>query len=126
MTAGSIPVLTLSGAVLDAPDPHELAAFYERLLGWPRTQDEADWVKLVPAGGGTGISFQAEPRYTPPVWPAAPGAQQMQTHLDFQVADLAAAAAHAVACGATLASLQPEDDVRVLLDPAGHPFCVFL
>ncbi len=29
-------------------------------------------------------------------------------------------------CGATLADTQPQDDVRVLLDPVGHPFCLVL
>ncbi|NEA41293.1 VOC family protein [Streptomyces sp. SID11385] len=120
------PPLFLSGVVLDAPDPLALAGFYQRLLGWPLTQQEEGWAKLVPDGGGTGISFQAEPSYTPPVWPAEPGAQQMQTHLDFQVDDLAAAEAHALSCGARLAAYQPQDDVRVLIDPVGHPFCVFL
>ena len=28
--------------------------------------------------------------------------------------------------GATLAEFQPQDDVRVMLDPAGHPFCLYL
>ena len=28
--------------------------------------------------------------------------------------------------GATVAELQPQADVRVHLDPAGHPFCLFL
>jgi hypothetical protein len=36
------------------------------------------------------------------------------------------ASAHAVAAGATMAKFQPQDDVRVHLDPAGHPFCLFL
>lgn len=26
----------------------------------------------------------------------------------------------------TLAQFQPQDDVRVYLDPAGHPFCLFV
>jgi hypothetical protein len=34
--------------------------------------------------------------------------------------------ANAVAQGATLAGFQPQDDVRVCLDPAGNPFCLFL
>jgi hypothetical protein len=34
--------------------------------------------------------------------------------------------AHAVAQGATLAGFQPQEDVRVFLDPAGHPFCLYL
>lgn len=61
----------------------------------------------------------------PPVWPAGPGDPQMSMHLDFEVDDLDAAAAHAVAAGARLAGFQPQDDVRVFLDPAGHPFCLF-
>jgi len=34
------------------------------------------------------------------------------------------AVTEAVALGATLAGHQPQDHVRVLLDPAGHPFCL--
>ena len=64
--------------------------------------------------------------YVPPVWPAGPGDRQMLMHLDIEVDDLDAAGAHAVATGATLAEFQPQDDVRVFLDPAGHPFCLFL
>ena len=40
-----------------------------------------------------------------------------------QVDDLDGAVGHALACGARLASYQPQDDVRVCLDPAGHRFC---
>ena len=29
------PRMTLTATVLDAPDARELAAFYQRLLGWP-------------------------------------------------------------------------------------------
>jgi hypothetical protein len=47
-------------------------------------------------------------------------------HFDFQDADLEAAVAEAVALGATVADYQPREKVRVLLDPAGHPFCLCL
>ncbi|WP_231641335.1 VOC family protein [Nocardia sp. NRRL S-836] len=46
-------------------------------------------------------------------------------HLDIEVGDLAAAAEHAPACGAVLAGVRPQPDVRVLFDPDGHPFCLF-
>ena len=121
-----VPRLALSGVVLDSPDAGALADFYRRLLGWAVEQDEPGWVKLRPSDGGAGLSFQTESRYKPPVWPAGPGDQQMQVHLDIAVEDLAAAGEHAVACGAVLADYQPQDDVRVYLDPAGHPFCLFL
>lgn len=119
------PIRSLSGVVLDSPDPQALCAFYERLLGWTRTQDEPDWCKLMPPDGDTGLSFQREPEHRAPTWPSGP-AEQMQVHLDFRVDDLEAAVQHAVACGARLQDVQPQDDVRVLADPAGHPFCVFL
>jgi len=47
-------------------------------------------------------------------------------HFDFQVGDLDGAVADAVALGASLAQTQPHAAVRVLLDPAGHPFCLCL
>jgi Glyoxalase-like domain len=120
------PVLTLSGVVLDSPDAGELAGFYRRLLGWPVEQDEPDWVMLRSPDGGAGLSFQTETHYVRPTWPAGPGDQQMSVHLDIAVEDLGTAGEHAVAAGAVLAGYQPQDDVRVYLDPAGHPFCLFL
>ena len=118
--------LHLRSVVLGAPDPRALAWFYERLLGWPRVADEPDWVKLRPDGGGTALAFQTEESYVRPVWPPEPGAPQMTAHLDLGVdGDLDGAVAWAVQNGATVAAHQPQDDVRVMLDPAGHPFCLF-
>ncbi|MGW7239541.1 VOC family protein [Streptomyces sp. NPDC054804] len=57
-------------------------------------------------------------------WPPVDGEQRTMMHLDFQVDDLDTAVAEAVALGAVLARDQPQDDVRVLFDPAGHPFCL--
>ena len=59
-----------------------------------------------------------------PVWPPVEGEQRPMMHLDVQVGDLDEAAADAVALGATVAAAQPQENVRVLLDPAGHPFCL--
>jgi catechol 2,3-dioxygenase-like lactoylglutathione lyase family enzyme len=119
------PQLTFVSAVLGSPDPRVLAAFYHRLIGWPVITDEPGWVTLRPADGGAGLSFQLEVDHVPPVWPAGPGEQQMQVHLDLQVVALEAGVAHALAQGARLAEFQPQEDVRVLLDPDGHPFCLF-
>jgi predicted enzyme related to lactoylglutathione lyase len=119
------PRMTLTATVLDAPDPHALADFYHQLFGWKVEQDEPDWVTLRAPGGGPGLSFQTEAAYVRPTWPAGPGDQQMMTHLDIEVDDLDVAGAHAAAAGATLAEYQPQDDVRVYLDPAGHPFCLW-
>jgi catechol 2,3-dioxygenase-like lactoylglutathione lyase family enzyme len=122
-----MPRLTLTGTNIDAPDANALADFYRRLLGWTTHAEEPGWVIIQRADGGGGrLSFQTESRYVRPVWPAGPGDQQMMMHLEIAVDDLEASVAHAVAQGATLAGFQPQDYVRVCLDPAGHPFCLFL
>ena len=115
-----------TATVLDTPDPRGLARFYQRLLGWPIGSDEPEWATLRPEDGGAGLSFQLETNHVPPVWPAGPGDPRMQLHLDIEVDDLDAAVALAVEAGATVAEFQPQDGVRVCLDPAGHPFCLFL
>ncbi len=120
------PELTLTTVNIGAPDPLALARFYERLLGWKIGAEEPDWVVIRPPGGGVSLSFQTESDYVPPVWPAGPGDQQMMLHLEIRVTDLDSAQAHAVACGATVAEHQPQDDVCVCLDPVGHPFCLWV
>jgi catechol 2,3-dioxygenase-like lactoylglutathione lyase family enzyme len=120
------PRLTLTAVVLDSPDARALAAFYRRLLGWTVNKDEPGWVTLRAPDGRSGLSFQTEPAYVRPTWPAGPGTQQMMMHLDIEVDDLDAAGAHAGEAGAVLAEHQPQDDVRVYLDPAGHPFCLWV
>ena len=119
------PQLTLSGTNIGAPDPNALADFYRTLLGWNTIVDEPGWVILRPPGGGQSLNFQEESGYVRPVWPAGPGDQQMMMHLEIRVNDLEAGVERAVALGATLADFQPQEHVRVCLDPAGHPFCLF-
>jgi catechol 2,3-dioxygenase-like lactoylglutathione lyase family enzyme len=120
------PSMTLSAAVLDSEDAPELADFYQRLLGWQIGAAESHWVTLRPPDGGTGLSFAGESTYVRPTWPTDPARQQMMVHLDIEVDDLDAGVAHALACGAELAEFQPQSLVRVLLDPAGHPFCLWV
>ncbi|MEI2714958.1 MAG: VOC family protein [Nocardioides sp.] len=120
-----MPEFDLSATVLGCADPAGLASFYRDLLGWEIQQKEPDWVTLRPSHGGAGLSFQTEEGHVPPTWPPASGDQQMQLHLDIRVNDLDSAVSYAQSLGASLAQYQPQQDVRVLLDPAGHPFCLF-
>lgn len=119
------------GVVLGSSDPRALAGFYSRLLGWEISESSPDWVTMLirdPDGRGTSsnLAFQLEDGYRRPVWPGGPGDQQMQFHLDVGVLDVQAAVEDAITFGAVLADTQPQDDVRVLFDPDGHPFCLYL
>lgn len=118
---------TWFGVTLDAPDARELGHFYQRLLGWTIFNESDGWVDLAPSrDAGYNFAFQTEQNYARPVWPAEDGKPQMSIHLDIQVDDLAEAVAYAQSVGAELASFQPQETVRVMLDPAGHPFCLYL
>ncbi|HEU5043123.1 MAG TPA: VOC family protein [Nocardioidaceae bacterium] len=114
------------GVVLEAPDARSLAHFYSALLGWPIDKEDAQDATIAPEDGVAYLAFQTSAGYVAPTWPEREGAQQMQSHLDFEVSDLDAAVEHAVELGARLAEYQPQPDVRVLLDPVGHPFCLYL
>lgn len=113
---------------VDCREPYELAKFYAALLNWDIAFHNEDWACLGAPGAAQGaypgITFQRNPAYQPPVWPEEPEAQQQMAHLDFAVNDLEKAVEAAVACGASTASAQFSDDWRVMLDPAGHPFCL--
>jgi len=126
--------MRVSGPTLDAAEPVALAEFYERLLGWPIVHREGPrpgkpatdgWAMLRSPAGDMKIEVQWEPHYRAPVWPSADGEQLMMIHLDIGVANLEAGVSWATAQGATLAEHQPQDNVRVMLDPEGHPFCLF-
>lgn len=117
------------GVTLDAPgDVRELARFYSRLLDWELFEDgTGDSASVAPSkDAGYNIGFQTESRYVRPVWPAEAGRPQMSMHLEIQVDDLDEAVAHATGLGAEVAAHQPQSNVRVMLDPAGHPFCLYL
>jgi catechol 2,3-dioxygenase-like lactoylglutathione lyase family enzyme len=131
------PVMEVAAVTIGAPNPRELAAFYARLLGWRVTAEEParagapaedGWAQLQPPPGQSGpaLNFEYEVYYDKPVWPSVAGQPQTMEHLDIAVSDLDGAVAWAVEAGAVLAEHQPQEDVRVLFDPAGHPFCLFL
>ena len=127
MSADGLKIKMYSFTV-DCKNPYELAKFYADLLKWeipfyneeyacvgaPRTQQ----------GAYPGITFQRNDEYTPPMWPEKPEAQQQMAHLDFAVNDLEEAVQYAIHCGARIADEQFSDEWKVMLDPAGHPFCL--
>jgi hypothetical protein len=113
------------GNAIEAPDPGALARFYSELLEWPIGHEEPGTAILAAPEGSTFIVFQqADDNYRAPVWPPGDGDQRPMMHFDFQVGDLDSAVEDATSLGATLAEHQPQDNVRVMFDPAGHPFCL--
>jgi catechol-2,3-dioxygenase len=114
------------GMCLEAPDPQALADFYSAVLGWPVAQRDEHGAAIALGEANAFISFQEAADYVRPAWPAEPGKQLMMMHIDVAVDDLAQAVAAAQELGATLAGSQPQDNCTVLLDPAGHPFCLYL
>lgn len=138
-----MPSVIVRTVNLDCADAHDMARFYGGLLGWEPTAVETGWVLMRHPQGGTGLSFQQTDGYERPTWPEEPGRQQKMLHLEVQVtpaeADgdgrysaedgqsaLDAAVRLALSVGGTLAGPQARADLRVVLDPAGHPLCLFL
>ncbi|MFD5828736.1 VOC family protein [Lentzea sp. NPDC060358] len=116
--------MRLTSVTVGSSQPQVLAEFYARLLGGEVTAVQDDWAQVRTPGGMT-VNLERERQFRRPVWPGRPGEPVATQHLDVEVDDLQAALAHALACGAVPAAVQPQDDVRVLLDPDGHPFCLF-
>jgi len=110
------------GAIsLDTDEPETLASFYQDLLGYDVVFTTEDFIAL--KGSGSGISVQRVADYVAPDWPGTSVPKQI--HLEIAVKDLEDAESAALAIGATKSSFQPNPDTwRVLLDPAGHPFCI--
>ncbi len=121
-----------TGVCLDCFDADGLATFYSVLLGWDLVgTDEQNWRQLrPPGGGGVGINIQGEAWYQPPVWPERRDEQHKMMHFEIEVQDLEAAVSRVVALGGSEAVHQPADRdpsaIRIMLDPAGHPFCLFV
>lgn len=132
MTVPGRPVIRFTSITIATPEPLRLADFYSRLLGTdiavieepePDKPNLGGWAQV--ATPTARLNFEYEQQWRTPVWPSRAGEQTATQHLDIWVQSLDDGVAWALACGARLAEHQPQDDVRVLIDPSGHPFCLF-
>jgi catechol 2,3-dioxygenase-like lactoylglutathione lyase family enzyme len=111
---------------LDCAEPRKNADFYAELLGYQVVEDDDDWVTI--AGPGPMLSFQLAPDHVAPTWPDNAVPQQM--HVDFFVADIAAAHQRVLDLGGRAVdpvdppTPDPDRGFRVYADPAGHTFCL--
>jgi catechol-2,3-dioxygenase len=114
-------IARLAAVSLDARDPSVLSRFYQKMLGLEVSFESPDFVAL--KGASTLITIQRVTDLPPVSWPEGPIPKQI--HLEFGVDDLDLAERAAIDVGARLAEVQPSPDRwRVMLDPAGHPFCL--
>lgn len=117
------PQMKLTAITLDCADPEALAEFYRQATGLAlHPRSDGDFAGLTRTDE-LFIGFQRVDDYQPPRWPEQSVPQQI--HLDFAVEDLGEAEALLLELGATKPEQQPgADKWRVLIDPAGHPFCL--
>lgn len=120
--------MILSSIVIDSDDAVKLSEFYERLLGWERKiydhGENGIWITLRnKEKSTTRLVFQQVNNYQRPTWPEESDKQQQMLHMDFYSDNVSEDVEHALKCGATLADYQ-SGDWFVLIDPAGHPFCI--
>ena len=110
------------GAIsLDCADPVALAEFYRQMLDLEEMFSTPDFVAL--KGAAVLLTFQRVADHRPADWPDGPVPKQI--HLELAAADLDSEESRIVGLGATKAQVQPQpDNWRVLVDPAGHPFCI--
>ncbi|MCW2501974.1 MAG: hypothetical protein JWO79_258 [Actinomycetia bacterium] len=110
------------GAVsMDCADPGPLAVFYRDLLGGEIIFESEKFVAVTVPGAT--LTMQKVADHQPPTWPG--DSVPKQVHVELAVDELDAPQARAVALGAVVAKHQPSPDRwRVLIDPAGHPFCI--
>ncbi len=114
-------IARLGAISLDAPDPAGLSRFYQEVLGVEVYFDSPDFIAL--KGASTLLTIQRVAALPPVTWPE--GSVPKQLHLELAVDDLDVAEKAVLAAGATKADTQPAPDRwRVMIDPAGHPFCL--
>lgn len=111
----------LGAITVDCPDPSGLANFYKDVLDLEVMFSSEDFVAL--QGAGVLLTFHRVADHQRPTWPVGPVPKQL--HLELGVSDLNVEESRILALGAAKAEVQPNpDNWRVLIDPAGHPFCI--
>lgn len=105
---------------LDCDDVRAESAFWAQLLGWDVAHVQDEYAMLT--GPSHALGFGLVEGYVAPSWPDEGGRKQF--HFDLACDDIVAEEERALGLGARLADPQPGETWRVLLSPAGHPFCL--
>ena len=111
----------LGGVGLDCSNPAQLGAFWAALLD-AETIHNSENLVVVKVGELYLNAYRVDD-HQPPTWPES--LVPKQAHLDLAVSDLIGAAGQAELLGASRAECQPDpESYLVMIDPAGHPFCL--
>lgn len=115
-----IPTPQLAMMTLDCADPEPVSRFWSELLGWERVYLDENAAMV--QGPNQALGFGRVENYAAPPWPNDRGSKQF--HFDLSTDDIAATAQRCIELGAHQPVEQPADTWLVLIDPAGHPFCL--
>lgn len=118
--ANGEPAIFMRMAFIDCPDHVALAEFYVDLLDAEIPGEPDEEYVAIRTPHGQWLGFQRVEGYQPPTWPTQERGQQL--HFDVRVDTLEEAVQQATALGAEVA-FRGTSHV-VMLDPAGHPFCL--
>lgn len=117
------PKIILDTIVIDcsADEVKPMMDFYTKLAGLVPDPNAGDDMPTL-VGSHIAISLFPVKSHVRPTFPSPEVGRQI--HLDFFVEDLDAAVKYARSIGAIDSSRQFHDSYRIMLDPAGHPFCL--
>ena len=115
------PTARIAMVTLDVAEVKPSVDFWSALLGWEVAASTDDYAMLTGPDGSPALGLGRIDDHQAPSWPDD---GRKQFHLDLAVDDVEAMAQRAVDLGATLADPQPGETWTVVIDPAGHPFCL--
>ena len=116
-------IKSIIGIAFDCPNANDLADFYVNISGWKKEISSYEWAGIRTPEGIL-LVFQTVENYVSPVWPWENNKQQQMAHIDFKVDSLPEAEDLALKYGAKKSEVQYYDTSTVMIDPAGHPFCL--
>lgn len=113
---------TIAMISIDCGEVGPVAEFWAQALGYEQVASDGETYAMLQGASGPALGFGVVEGFEAPAWPNPHGSKQF--HLDLAAEDVDAEVERLVGLGATKVDPQPGETWTVLLDPAGHPFCV--
>ena len=113
------------GIYLEAPDPHVLLAFWSAILDKPIHSEDEEGGALDFVEGVAYLAVQKADVYEPPVWPPSPGARACSCTSRSRSRTWRPRSSTRSSWARRWRSASPRTTCACMLDPAGHPFCLY-